>query len=520
MVNPSGKARKNIPATMLISLSLVSLGFFLNGHIAPAGLLADEGYLWYGSIRTAAGDIPIRDFASYDPGRYLWSAFWFKLLGDSGIISVRLATAALSVFGLTCGLLSLRRVTQSNCMLAVMGVVLWLWMFPQFKAFNHSISLSMVYFAVLLVEKPNVSRHFGVGIFLGLAAFFGRNHGFYGLIAYFLLILFIWYRLSRVDLPKRLVAWAFGIVIGYLPLLIMVIFIPEFLGAFWNDLMFIFDYGATNIPLPVPWPWRIDYAQLPTLDAIKQALTGTLFLVMPVFFIGAGIYLSIAPAVRLQRNPLFVAAAFVGLMYIHYAFSRADIAHLAQGIHPFLLGLISLPPRQLHRYSAQVIMPLLLLTLSLLSVGLAHPYSRYVRAPHDFRILNLGRDNLFVDQATANVVKTVEKINYERVGPGEQLLIAPHWPGMYAILNRKSPLWDTYFLFPASSNAQLEMIKELEQQNTNWVILGDVPLDGRDDLRFKSLYPLVWAHFKRDFRPIEIGLPENYQLLKRNSSRD
>ena len=40
---------------------------------------------------------------------------------------------------------------------------------------------------------------------------------------------------------------------------------------------------------------------------------------------------------------------------------------------------------------------LLLLTLSLLSVGLAHPYSRYVRAPHDFTILNLGRDNLFVD---------------------------------------------------------------------------------------------------------------------------
>ena len=128
---------------------------------------------------------------------------------------------------------------------------------------------------------------------------------------------------------------------------------------------------------------------------------------------------------------------------------------------------------------------------------------------------------LFVDQSTANVVKTVEKINYELVGPGEQLLIAPHWPGLYAILNRKSPLWDTYFLFPASSNAQLEMIKELERQNTNWVILGDVPLDGRDDLRFKSLYLLVWEHFKGDFQPIEIeGLPKNYQLLKRNNSPD
>ncbi len=295
----------------------------------------------------------------------------------SNFLAIALATAALSVFGLTCGLLSLRRVSQSHCMLAVMGVVLWLWMFPQFKAFDHSVSLSMVYFAVLLVEKPKVSRHFGVGIFLGLAAFFGRNHGFYGLIAYFLLILFIWHKLSRVDLPKRLVAWAFGIVIGYLPLLIMVIFIPEFLGAFWNDLVLLFDYGATNIPLPVPWPWQIDYAELPTLDAIKQALTGTLFLVMPVFFIGAGIYLSIAHAVRLQRNPLFVAAAFVGLIYIHYAFSRADIAHLAQGIHPFLLGLMALPMWEFN-YLFKLGAMLLLLAASLLTVGLDSHYAYFV----------------------------------------------------------------------------------------------------------------------------------------------
>ena len=196
MVNPSGKARKNIPTTMLISLSLVWLGFSQRSH--RSSRIASRRRLSLVRLHPhRRRRYTIRDFASYDPGRYLWSAFWFKLLGDSGIISVRLATAALSVFGLTCGL-SLRRVIQSNCMLAVMGVVLWLWMFHNSKRLITASRCLEVYFAVLLVEKPKVSRHFGVGIFLGLAAFFGRNHGFYGLIAYFLLILFIWHKLSRV----------------------------------------------------------------------------------------------------------------------------------------------------------------------------------------------------------------------------------------------------------------------------------------------------------------------------------
>lgn len=54
---------------------------------------ADEGLLWYASQRTHAGDLPIRDFFAYDPGRYYWNSFFFWMLDDTGLRSLLIAAA-------------------------------------------------------------------------------------------------------------------------------------------------------------------------------------------------------------------------------------------------------------------------------------------------------------------------------------------------------------------------------------------------------------------------------------------
>ena len=67
----------------------------------------DEGYLWYGTLRTLDGEVPLRDFRSYEPARYYWCALWMLALGR-GVVSLRIAVHAFYFLGLTCGLLALR----------------------------------------------------------------------------------------------------------------------------------------------------------------------------------------------------------------------------------------------------------------------------------------------------------------------------------------------------------------------------------------------------------------------------
>ena len=64
---------------------------------------ADEGFLWYGVLQTRAGEIPIRDFQSYDPGRYYWCAAWSFLFGG-GILGLRASIAVMQAVGLFFGL--------------------------------------------------------------------------------------------------------------------------------------------------------------------------------------------------------------------------------------------------------------------------------------------------------------------------------------------------------------------------------------------------------------------------------
>ncbi|MBD1837179.1 hypothetical protein [Coleofasciculus sp. FACHB-501] len=501
----------------LLSLALVTASFILQGNIGIN--VADEGFLWYGTIHTALGEVPIRDFQSYDPGRYYWGAAWFRIFGNDGILSLRISTAIFQSVGLTFGLLSLRRVTQSWSILTIEGLLLLLWMYPRHKLFEPSIAMAAVYFGILLLERPSLLRHFIAGAFVGLSAFLGRNHGLYTFLSFLLLIFLIWAKLDRNNLIKRLSLWVAGLFVGYSPMFFMLVLVPGFFNSFVDSIKFLFRFGKTNYPLPVPWVWHPNYSEMNLIESANAFFIGLFFLILPLFniLILIQLFLSKRDALRL-KHPL-IASTLVSLTYMHHAFSRADLPHLAQSIHPLLIGLISLPSAFQFKFRKSLNIVLLSATLfaTVFSVGIASPY--YLKAttpPEQYVKSSITNDALWMDIGSASIIDIFRQINNQFIKQNEGLLIAPPWPGFYPILQRKSPLWDIYLVFPETEDRQKAMIAELRHKNVNWIILGDVASDGRDELRFKNTHPLLWNHFQEDFKVIDTkSLPDNYELLQR-----
>ncbi|HVT19636.1 MAG TPA: hypothetical protein VHQ90_26065 [Thermoanaerobaculia bacterium] len=161
---------------LLLAVSLAGASFLAQGRIGFN--IADEGFLWYGAVATAHGDVPLRDFYSYDPGRYYWAAAWARLLGD-GILALRLSTAIFAAIGLWLGLLAARRVVTGPWALALAGAMLLAWMSPRHKLFEPSVAMAAVWAGARLAERPSRGRHFAAGVLVGLAGFLGKNLGLY-----------------------------------------------------------------------------------------------------------------------------------------------------------------------------------------------------------------------------------------------------------------------------------------------------------------------------------------------------
>jgi hypothetical protein len=464
--------------------------------------------------------VPLRDFQAYDPGRYVWGAFWFQLFGSS-ILVLRASNALFQVFGLTCGLLVVRRLTRSPWLLVASGSLLILWMYPRHKLFESSIALISVYVAVLLIENPSPKRHFLTGIFIGIAAFLGRQHGFYTVVSFFLLIGFIWLKLDRRRFTQKWLVWALGIAIGYSPMLWMLATVSGFWNAFIESLLFLVRLGNTNLPLPIPTVWSIPIRQLDSIIVIHQISIAVGFMLLPIFNGGSVIYLLWQKPKHLYAQRVLVGAAFMSLTYTHYAFSRADLSHLAQGIDPMVLGILAIAVyvTQARRAILGRLIVAGLTLITLFGVGLASPLANKLLAqPDTYVALDVGSDRLIVHQQTADFVTTVEQFYEQNVLPGEHILLGPHIPTLYPVIQQRSPLWDIYLLFPETRERQQNMIQELRDKEVNWIILGDISLDGRDELRFQNTHPEIWKDIVENFTLISpSSLPKNYQTFHRKA---
>jgi hypothetical protein len=520
---------------IVLSALMVALVFLLQGDTGFN--LADEGFLWYGTIRTALGEVPVRDFQSYEPGRYYWGALWFKLLQNDGILALRLSQAVFQFIGLTLGLLLLRRLLGSWSALIFAATILVRWLFPAWKIYEPVILIAAIYFAVLLIEQPSRKRHLAAGVFVGIAAFFGRNHGLFCGVAYFLLTSYLSWASKKV-LLRRLATLVAGVVIGYLPMLLMLAFVSGFFEQVIADLVFNLKYG-TNLPLPVPWPWRPDYQSLGTREAINKAAIGILYLAVPAFYVFALARLIFKRAA--SHHPIFVACSFVGTVYLQYTFARPQLFYLAWTIAPFILGLLALPAsfagQSGRRIAIGVWAILAVFTISVLEMAEENYFTIKPKAVVKAKLLgrhdgnfdqamnaqgllktNVRGDHLWVLRDTATLMENLRPLQSELTKTNANILVAPYLPGLYATLRKPSPLWEIYFLLPRPLEEQQAMVRDLENKQVNWALVCTHYVDDRPELQFSTTHGLLWNYLIANFETVPGRLDQNCSLLRRRAN--
>jgi hypothetical protein len=515
---PDRPTLRQTAGVFLIAAAVVLGGFWFHGNVSLN--LADEGYLWEGVRRTLRGDVPLRDFNSYDPGRYYWCAAWSGLLGD-GVLGVRRSACLFRVFGLFLGLLAARRVIANPLALAGVGLVLWAWN-PTFnKLFEPSLALAAVYFGVLLIERPSAGRYFLAGAVAGLTAFMGRNLGLYTLAAYLCLIPFLSFKqVGDVRLPRRLGCLLAGVVAGYAPMIVLLVRVPGFCQSFGESVKFIAHLRSTNLPLPVPWPWAVDYAKLAWLDRPVWFAVGCFYLVGVVF---ALVVLPVVFRTRREQVPgraLLIASVLVGLFFAHHASVRSDYEHLAQCIPPLLLGLLALPGALGLGWPTQLAVACLLGAGTLVASSTYNFYqyvTQYTYPDWRFVRYTVGRDRLWIPACQAEYLQGMKEIINQRLTPAEELFIAPCEAGLYPILDRVSPVWNTYFVYPELAERQQRMIRELQEHRVRLALVNDaLAIDGKEVYRFHASNPLLWRYLTEHFQPVvEPRLSGGWQLLER-----
>lgn len=465
--------------------------------------LSDEGFLWYGTTALRDGLVPMRDFQAYDPGRYVWTAAWSFILGES-LVALRFSCVLFGCLGVLAGLLAARRLSGNPFFLVCVAIALSAWMAPRYKVFEASLALVSVWAGCCLLEKPSLSRHFWIGVLGGIAAFFGRNHGAYHLLAFAALIGWAAWGTGAAATARRALAWIAGIGVGYLPQIVLWVAVDGYLDAWIDSVSLVFQKG-TNLPVAVPWPW-ISPGDWPWWPRASMIAIGCFFLAFPLFIVLAGLRILSLRRPGLAGNPVLLAAAFVGVPYTHAVFSRADVVHLTHGAPVLVLGLLALG----HSFARASTLTRALQAPALLAVSLLATLLwtscavQIAMFPEAFETVDVAGQEMRVDRYDARVLAGARKLALDLARPDEPVFFAPNQPLLYPFTGRRSPTRQIYFIHPATPEEEADLVWEIESSGVRWAMVRDYPLDGRDELRFANTHPLVARYLHENFAPVRI----------------
>ncbi len=63
-------------------------------------------------------------------------------------------------------------------------------------------------------------------------------------------------------------------------------------------------------------------------------------------------------------------------------------------------------------------------------------------------------------------------------------------------------MWEIYALFPRPESFERKEIERIKEAAPGFAIVFDLPLDGRDDLRFRNTHKLIYQYILENFEQL------------------
>lgn len=461
--------------------------------------LADEGYLWCGARDTAAGAQPIRDFDSYDPARYWWTAAVMKLRGDDGILSVRLAAAVWEAAALF-AFFRLNKRRGRGATRLFEALLLQIWLFPLYRSFDNAMPVFTTLTLTRLIENPSPRRFFETGAYSAFSALVGRNHGVYSMASLGAAALLVPF--GGRQLRAAAVALPLGLACGYSPIIALCAVDRRFRREFTASIVRQFGRGSTPLKLPLPWPWRV-LGKTKSRRAIASSL---IFLALPLTYSAALIRRFVAPK-REAPEATSLAACCAGVVYLHCVYSRAGLAHIASGIFPCLwlacsFGAVS----RLAFAAATVAMSEYLIPILQMAFS-AEPY----------KSIDVHGDMLVVPASEADFLTNMAGELRAAGADGRAVAFVPHYPALYPAFSKPIVIYEIYMTPPSPDEQQAVLIAQLQRNDVRFVVMRDIALDQNEALRMQNSHSRFWRYVLTSFERVPTAtLPADLLLLRRS----
>lgn len=489
----------NVLASLTVAVGVAAV---FDGPALRTSLnVADEGYLWHGTLQVLERKVPIRDFRAYDPGRYYWCALFCLIFGRRNL-SVRLAMLALRVVTLAL-LAGLIHHATGDWFATVLWTVAAGACSPRWYKSTEGLSAVMaVTVAAALLDDFQPATQAVAGMFTGLSLVFGLNLALYNATALAAACLFA---LMRTGLEPISPEWfAAGLLAGLAPS----VFLFATVSGLWtayvrHKVLPVLRRGATNLPLPIPWLWKPTPPQVcgPSayVGAVKLGFTA-----LPLFHAGVLMWRLAAGPADEPWVQVATATACVGVCYLHYSMSRADPEHLSLAWPLFAIGIASLAPGGgvgvvVACCAAAAVIICLYLSVDECALRRRHPES-FVR-------YHAGADHFWLPTSMVSWLESIREVVETRSRDGDPVLFVPLLVTFYPLWSRRVPVYDLFCVHRAAAGAEDAMIASIEGERVRLAVVWNVALDGLEERRFSRTHPLVWAYLETRFEPCALSRP-------------